>query len=199
MAACIAWPVFARTVVTFQQTILPGPNSVDVVDENGNPSEHPTIPLTPTVLSSVLGTPQQQLRIMNPARNIEWSVTVAPINGPHALWENAEGGSYDMNDSSIVDGPDADTAGGELSIDPSTARIVPVTNPTDCPTTDLSLGTASSFNEYNTQFSSISLVSGTARYAAYCGWDVSGIRVKQTVPPQLPNGTYRLHLVITIM
>ncbi|MCW1930490.1 MAG: hypothetical protein KIH62_004205 [Candidatus Kerfeldbacteria bacterium] len=197
---CVALPVFADTVVNFQQTILPGPNSIDVVDDAGEIVAQPRIDLSPTVISSVLGTSKQKLRIMNPARDVEWSVTIAPVDGPRSLWKSS-GATFDTNDTSDIDGPDTDTSGGRLSIDPSLADIESIVDPDNCPTSDLSLGTPSSFSEYDSAFSSISLVSGSARLASYCGWDISGIRVQQTLPYILPESAdpFHLHLVITIM
>lgn len=188
----------ANNATTFTQTIVPGPQVIHVVDDAGSIIEKPVIPLTPTVLNSVLGTPEQKLRIMNPTHDADWSVTIAPTEGPDALWVSSLA-SYDVNDQNQNDGPDPDTQGGRLSIDPSRATVQAIPGIGDCPSTSLSLGSASSFDAYNPVFSSITLLSGSALFTAYCGWDVTGIHVQQIVPPNLPHDIYKLHLTITII
>lgn len=183
---------------TFTQVILPRPQAVAVVDEAEQPITQPTIALTPKIVSAVLGTPQQRLRIMNPTRDVDWSVTIAPSEGPGALWQSNVA-AYDVNDQGVSDGPDEDTSGGKLTIDPSHAQIQSIEDVGDCPATGLSLGSLSSFDEYNTAVSSITLLSGSAVYTSYCGWDVTGIRLQQVVPSAQPDGTYVLHLTITII
>lgn len=190
--------VTAQTTAQFTQIIVPSAQAVDIVDENGQSVEKPVLALSPTILSTLLGTTQQKLRIMNPMRGAEWSVTIAPADGPGALW-HSETAEYDVNDNDQEDGADADVQGGALSIDPSRADIQTILNSRECPSNVLSLGTPATFNEYNPQYSSISLISGSALYASYCGWDVTGIRLRQVVPPQLPDGQYGIHLVLTIL
>lgn len=183
---------------TFTQVILPRPQAVTVVDEAEQPVTQPTVLLTPKVLSAVLGTQKQRLRIMNPARDVDWSVTIAPSDGPGALWQSSVA-TYDVNDQGISDGPDEDVSGGKLTIDPSHAQIRPIVDIGDCPATGLSLGSTASFDEYNTKVSSITLLSGSAVYTSYCGWDVTGIHLQQVVPNAQPDGTYVLNLTITII
>lgn len=193
----VLYPVFARTT-TFTQTIIPAPQSARIVDERGEDIVAPTITLTPTIVNGVLGTDDERLRIANPVRDAEWSVTIAPVDGPRALWTGSRS-RYDMNDAGPEDGPDIDVSGGRLSIDPSSARIQSVTNAKSCPVEGLSLGSPSSFSEYHPAYGSISLLSGSAMYASYCMWDVTGVRIQQDVPHDLPREQYGIHLVITIL
>lgn len=204
--ATLISPVLAKTVTQFTQTILNGPQSIEIIDESGTSVAAPAVTIAlpessplPQVVTAVLGSAQQRIRILNPSVDTPWSVSIAATQGPTALWSDGSN-TYDYNDSQDgSDGPDPDTRGGALAIDPSSSVLAAYPSNGNCPSTGLSLGTPSSFNEHGQEVSSVTLISGSPVVAAYCQWDVTGIKLQQIVPGQQPPSQYNLDFTITII
>jgi hypothetical protein len=188
----VAW---ADSVAQFTQTILPPAHSIDFVDESGQATDTAIVDLNVTtsssqtqIVSSVLGTPNQKIHIINPALNSTWSVTVAATNGPDSVWAGTSS-SYDYNNS----------VAGELTIDPSQADIEALPDDSSCPVAALFLGSRSSFGSGSVPIDNITIVNGSAVYSAFCAWNITGIQVQQLVPGGQAIDEYYLPLTLTII
>lgn len=183
-----------------------GTASTGVVDSSGNAVANPTLTfgnasvltnLCQTV-SATLGTATQKLRITNDIAVNGWDLSIAPTNGTGATWSDGTH-HYDYDDpggtpAGCIDGADADSLPGSLSIDPSTASVAPKSG---CSTLGTALGPDASFS--GATVGSISLLSADATSQRFCYWDITGITAHQTIPAGQPPGAYTLGLTITVV
>lgn len=189
-------PTWAATSA-FTQTILPATSSVDFTDEQGNGTGEAVIVLAPEtvqptaqVITAVLGTANQKIHIINPSLDTEWAVTLAASQGPEAAWSDGVE-QYDYNN--------ALEQAGQMTVDPSGAKIVAIPNNGTCPVDGLFLGTPSSFGQGEDPIADITIVSGKALYSTYCAWDLTGVKIQQVIPAEQPLGTYHLPFTLTII
>jgi hypothetical protein len=100
---------------------------VDIVDIDNISVPNPSSSMNPTsvtigsqIVNGTFSSVYQKIRIRNATSNPRWSLTLAPDGGPTSLWQGT-GQRYDFNDNNLgaVDGPDSDTAGGKMTINPS--------------------------------------------------------------------------------
>ena len=207
--------IFVTTVVAapksqFTQVINPGTLSTDVIDENLESVENPSIAFDPLPFSfacqtsaGTLGTTEEQIYVQNPSgANNGWTLTLSSDN-PGKTWSgtdsDGESVSYDFNDpteSGCGDGSDADSVGGQLSIDPSRGTIETGICK-NCTTDHISLGTPASFEEGSTDV--ITLLSGSAASDDMGDWILKGIHLEQTIPPeQEASDNYAIELVLSL-
>lgn len=182
----------------------PGVLGVDIIDGNGCSVASPNVSLSSsstafdcTTSVGTLGTSGQKVRLTNTTGDPGWTLAIAPTAGPTASWSNGSV-NYDFNDgggspAGCADGADADAGlAGRLSIDPSLAAITPKSG---CSSTGLALGGGASFLE--SALNSITLASASGENAT-CYWDITGVGLSQTIPPEQSTGTYTLDLTITV-
>jgi hypothetical protein len=180
------------------------PNNVSVtfIDPYGSQIYAPYIPMDSTqaqvysqTVSGTMGDGMSRIRIYSPKGNSPWSLSLSPLKGEKALWEG-DSGTYDTNDPSPrgKDGPDQDSVGGQMSFDFSNASALPSIG---CKSSDISLGEDTAFIE-NVSHSVELAFSNTVSKEKDCFWDIFGIQLQQTVPPQQPPGNYSLDIVLTI-
>lgn len=179
-----------------------GSLSVDIVDAGGTPVASPGITMGSTALSftyqttnGTFGASAQKIRVNNTTINSQWSLTMAANSGPTALWF-AVTPKYDFNDptANAVDGTDADSYGGQMTINPSAGTI---TAKSGCTNTGLSLGSSAVYSEGVTD--SITLLSAGASTEIDCYWDTTGIAVSQTIPTEQPAASdYNINMALTI-
>jgi hypothetical protein len=198
--------VSAQTNTQFNQIINPGVLSVSIVD-----SSYDTV-LSPAVIfgninlsldcqttTGTLGTQSQQLYVENPdAADGGWVVSIA-ANSSTSLWTGTTA-NYDFNDpsgSGCTDGGDADSVGGQLTINPSVGTL-DVGKCLSCNTSNISKGSSASFNEGVTD--SITLLNASAASSDIGDWKFQGVSLSQKIPAeQAVASDYTLPMVISIV
>lgn len=182
-----------------------GTLGADIVDGSGTSVGSPSI--TMSVLSTVfnctqstgtLGTPTEHIRVSNMSANAGWNLSLAPTDGPTALWRNVGNiAQYDFNDPTgstpgCQDGPDADSVAGLLSVQMAAATLTPQSG---CSTTNINFGADNTFDEGATD--SVPLLTAAAGSNTECYWDLAGITLKQQIPAEQAPGTYSINFTIT--
>ena len=178
--------------------------SVGFVDGSDNPLTNPTFDFTSSSVSTssyqsttgTLGTSAKKIRVFNSLATNGWNVTLSPTDGDTALWKKSDNSAFfDFNDSGVSatdSGIDADTYGGQLSVNPTGATIS-----SSCSTSGTSRGTTNNFLQGAA--SSISLMSATSSAAMDCSWDLTGVSLTQTIPKAQPQGTYTISMTVTVV
>ena len=179
-----------------------GTLSVDIVDAGGSPVVSPGITMGATALSftyqttnGTFGASAQKIRVDNTTGNAQWSLSLAATAGPTAFWHGTPA-DYDFNDptANAGDGPDADSLGGQMTINPSGATITPKSG---CTNTGLTLGSSASYSQGVTD--SITILSAGSSAGTNCYWDTTGIAVSQTIPKeQSAASDYNINMTLTV-
>lgn len=192
--------------ISFTQQINAGILSVDIVDGSYNSVATPSFPMSALSLSvlcqtptGTLGTSSQKIYVQNPGQaNNGWVVSIAATNGNTSAWVNqSAGANYDFNDGNgCTDGADADSLGGQLTINPSTGTV---TNGqcTGCTTTGVTLGSSAPFVQGTTD--SITVLTGSAGTEDIADYLLTGVGVSQRVPASQPVANYKMDLTLTII
>jgi hypothetical protein len=193
--------VYASNQSEFDQTINAGSLSVDIVDGSGNTVGSPSVSFASKSFSfdtqtsaGTLGTASEKIRAANPTATDTWTVNLAG-SATTASWTSGSD-HYDFNDangSGYTDGADADSVGGQLTVDPSGGTITGVSG---CSTSNVSVGASDSFVEGSTN--SIDLMSATTGAATSCRWDLTGVSLSQKIPAAQNAGSYALTMVLSI-
>lgn len=195
--------VWAATTAEFSQTISQGTLSVDFVDENLDPVANPSVPMAGTTFSfgtqdsnGQLGTNTQRIIAINPTTTAGWTVSIA-ASLPTSVWTNGSNDKFfDFNDpNGYTDGGDLDAYGGQMTIDPSGGTIAGVDG---CDTTDITKGTADSFEEGTTN--NITIMTAGASAIPECRWYFIGDagNVTQNIPAAQSVDSYSLDLTLSI-
>jgi len=169
--------VFAASTPTFNQTINAGSLSVDIVNASGVTVAAPAVTFGVATFSfstqdttGSFAPSAERIRVSNPTATAAWTVNLA-ANATTAVWDGATT-DYDFNDAGgyTDDGAttDADSFGGQMTVDPSGATISGVDS---CATTNTSLGASDSFEEGSTD--SIDIFSSTTA-STFCQFDFCG-------------------------
>jgi len=178
-----------------------GSLSAGIVDAGGISVTTPTIAFsTKTVLfgyqtsDGTFGTANEKIRVNNTTGNAQWTLTLAPSGGTSALW-SAGLSKYDFNDpaANALDGGDADSFGGQMSLNPVSATVTPQVG---CNNTGISVGSLGAFSEGSVN--SLTIVSAGSTSGTNCYWDLTGIPVSQTIPAEQTPGNYSLDMTLTI-
>jgi hypothetical protein len=194
--------VYASNQSEFDQTISAGSLSVDIVDGSGNTVGSPSVAFASKSYSfntqdstGTFGTASQKIRASNPTTTDTWTVNLAG-SGTTASWTSGSD-HYDFNDAGgyTDDGgtTDADSYGGQLTIDPSGGTIAGISG---CSTSNVSVGASDSFVEGSTN--SIDLMSATTGAATSCRWDLTGVALSQKIPAAQVSGSYAITMVLSI-
>lgn len=193
----------AANTPTFSQTINNGTLGVDVVDGSGNTVASPSVSFGALTFSftnqsstGTLGTASAKIRMSNPTGTATWSATIAATSGATATWSNGSS-TFDFNDptASATDGADADSVGGQLTVNASGATLAGAFG--SCATTGLTLGSSTAFSEGVTNSVTLTTAGGTA--ATYCRWDLTNVALTQTIPAgQIAGAAYTIGMTLTI-
>jgi len=176
--------------------------TVDIVDALGASVATSTINFDSLIFSfnyqtttGIFGTTSEKIRVDNPTPNPQWSLSIAATAGPTSYWQGVLG-NYDFNDPTVsaVDGADADSFGGQMTINPSTGTITPKGG---CANTGLTLGSSNSFSQAVND--SVTLLTAGASTGVGCYWDLTGISVSQTIPAEQVADDYSLNMTISII
>jgi len=186
----------------FTQSIIDGSLSVDIVDSDGNSVGSPAVAFASKTFSfstqdatGSFAPSAQRIRVSNPTVTSAWTVALA-ASSPTASW-TADSNHYDFNDAGgyVDDGSttDADSYGGQMTVDPSGGTISGVNG---CATTGTSKGSSAPFVEGSTN--SITIFSSTSA-AAYCRFDYVGAaaNITQKIPAAQTSGSYSLNMTVT--
>ena len=175
-----------------------GELTVDVVDSSDASVSQPEFTMTALDFdtesletSGVFGTSNLAIYVENKTDDAEWTLSLSA--DADSLWEG-ESYSFDFNDSSgVSDGLDADTVGGQMTIDPSAATI---TASSGCTSNTITLGTESSFSEGSVDSITIATASDTT--GVDCSWKITGIEMEQAIPAGQYADEYAIDLVVTV-
>ena len=149
--------------------------------------------------TGTFGTASQVIYIKNPdAADNGWTVSLAG-SATTAVWDSA-GTDYDFNDaggSGCTDGADADSLGGQMTVDPSVGTLA-VGQCSSCGTSNITKGSSSSFVEGTTN--SITVLTGAAGSDDFGDWKLTGVSVSQTVPAeQGAQNDYDINMTLSIV
>ena len=189
---------FIPEVVTASSGVL----SVDIVDSLGASVSSPSIALgditfsfSDQVSSGVFGTSDEKIRITNTTGSSQWTLSLAS-DFTTSFWDGTPA-DYDFNDPSpnASDGADLDSLGGQMSVDASLNGVI--TPQVGCSSDDLLLGSTGSFSEGVSD--SITILSAGATADTGCYWDLTGVDILQSIPPEQPaSNDYNINMVLTI-
>jgi|GEM_PF-1951985 len=187
--------VLASNEPVFNQTINSAAFAVDIVDENGNSVEHPTVNFGAVTFSfseqtshGQLGTDSQRIRANNPSDIETWTVNLSGSSNS-ATWTSSEN-HYHFNDAS-----GGGYANGQMTVDPSTGAISGVAG---CLTDHISKGNSESFADGSVD--SIDIMTASTGTATSCQWDFIGAadNITQKIPAGQAVGSYSLDMTVSI-
>lgn len=196
----------ASSTSNFTQTISAGTLSVDIVNSSYVAVGSPTVAMssasfsfTCQTVTGTFGAAEQQIYVNNPdAADNGWSVSIA-ASGATDVWDSA-GTDFDFNDatgSGCTDGADADSVGGQMTVDPSTGTI-DTGACASCTTTGVSLGSSSAFVQGSTN--TITLMTGASGSNDIGDWTLQGVSISQKVPAEQPAAIdYDINMVVSIV
>ncbi len=179
-----------------------GTLTVDIVDSGGTPVASPSMAMNSTTFSwssqtvtGTFGTSSQRIRVSNSTGTATWTLSIA-ASATTAVWDSV-GTDYDFNDptASAGDGGDADSVGGQMTINPTVSTISPQSG---CSTTGLTKGSSAAFSEGVTD--TITLVTADATAGTGCYWDITGVGISQTIPAEQPAASdYDINMTVSIV
>ena len=203
--------VYAANNSDLTLQILAGSLATDIIDDNGVSVTAPTTALSTSNFSfacqsganastGTLGTNTQRLYAINPgAANNGFTLSIAATAGPTALWENSGATqTFDYNDaasSGCTDGADADTRGGQLTINPSVATLT--ADCTSCTNSGVTTGSSTAFVQGSAD--SITILSASAGSDDFYRGYLTGIGLSQTIPAEQAVDSYELNLTLSIV
>ena len=197
--------VLASSTSNFTQTINAGTLAVDIVDGSYNSVSSPTMAMSNATFSfscqtntGSFGTASQQIYVSNPdAADNGWTVSLAG-SATTAVWDSA-GTDFDFNDGSgsgCTDGADADSVGGQMTVDASGATLA--AGPSGASTANITKGSSASFVEGTTN--TITILTGAAGSADIGDWTLQGVSISQKIPAQQPAASdYNINMVLSIV
>lgn len=179
-----------------------GTLTADIVDSGGTPVSSPTFAMGSKAFdwasqtsTGTFGVSSEKIRVDNSTGSAQWVLSIAASNTTD-LWTDGTH-NYDFNDptAGAGDGGDADSYGGQMTVNPSVSTITPQSG---CSTTGLTKGTSTAFNEGTTD--SITLVTAGATAATSCYWDITGVGISQTIPAeQNASSGYNIDIVVSVV
>ncbi len=199
--------VLAASTSNFTQTINAGTLAVDIVDGSYDPVASPSVTFSAVTFDfgcqtsiGALGTATEQIYVVNPdAADAGWTLSIAADGGATDLWDSA-GTDFDFNDptsAGCTDGADADSFGGQLSIDPSGGTLA-AGQCASCTTANLTLGSSSAFSEGVTD--SITLITAAAGSDDIGDWTLQDIDLSQTIPAEQPAANdYDIDMTLSVV
>ncbi len=199
--------VLASSTSNFTQTINPGTLSVDIVDGSYATVGSPTMAMTAAtfsfatqIITGTFGTASQQIYVANPdAADNGWVVSLA-ASAPTDVWTSA-GTPFDFNDptgSGYTDGTDADSVGGQMTVNPSAGTLA-VGTCASCVATNITKGSSGTFSETGSVVNSITVLTGAAASNDIGNWKLTGVGISQKVPLEQPAASdYNINMVLTV-
>lgn len=192
--------VLAANNSQFEQTISAGSLSVDIIDGSSNSVANPSVTFSALPFdfdtqdsTGTLGTSSEILQVYNPTSTPTWTVNIAG-SASTGTWTDGGPSAYDFNDpSGYTDGADADSVGGQLTIDPSVGTLVGVSG---CSTTNVSKGSSDSFSEG--VVNNIDILTASSGADTFCKWNLTDVSLTQKIPAAQTPGSYTFTMNLTI-
>lgn len=179
-----------------------GTLTIDIVDSGGTPVASPSMVMTGATFSysfqtatGTFGTASEKIRVNNGTGTATWTASIA-ASATTSFWDST-GTDYDFNDptASAGDGGDADSLGGQMTVDASGSTITPEGG---CSTTGIIKGSSAAFSEGVTN--SITIMSAGATADTSCYWDQTSISISQSVPAEQPAASdYNIDMVVSVV
>jgi hypothetical protein len=200
-----SFSVLAANNTDLNQTITAGSLSTDVRDASRVAVSNPAFTMSSTSFSfncqtttSSIGSDSQRIYVDNPdGADSGWTLTAAVTSGVTSLWENSGATqTFDFNDptaSGCTDGADADTKGGQLTLNPAASTLT--TDCASCATTSITKGSSAAYSQGVTD--SITLLTAAAGSDDIGRWYLTGVGASQSIPAEQPVETYDINLTIT--
>jgi hypothetical protein len=182
-----------------------GTLSVDIVDSGGTAVGSPSVAFSSVDTSfscqtstATLGVTAQKIRVNNDSATPGWSLTIAADAGVTDTWDDVSE-HYDFNDtggspSGCTDSGDADSYGGRMTFDFSSATITPEAG---CTNTGVAFGSNTGFSQGTTD--SVTVVTASGSAGTSCYWDITGIVVTQRIPAEQGFGNYAIPMTLTVV
>ena len=198
--------VLAASTSNFTQTINAGTLAVDIVNGSFVTVGSPSVAMGAVTFSfacqtstGTFGSATEQIYVQNPdAADNGWTVSLAG-SAPTAVWDSA-GTDYDFNDpttSGCTDGGDADSLGGQMTVDPSGGTIA-VGNCSSCATTNITKGSSNAYNQATVD--SITILTGAAGSNDIGDWTLQGVSISQKIPAEQPAAAdYDINMTLSIV
>lgn len=200
---------FAAPTPTLTQVITNGVLSTDILDASRNPVASPAVSMSSKAFTfdcqtganastGTLGTNSERVYVINPGgANNGWNLTIAATGGATTTWAN--GGAtrrIDFNDpttSGCTDGADADSASGQMTIDPSVGTLT--TDCAACTTTGVTKGASAAFSQGATD--SLTVLSAASGSDDIWRGYLTGTSLSQVIPGETPADSYTLNMTLT--
>jgi len=198
--------VYAASTSNFTQTINAGTLSIDIVDGSYASVGSPSVSFGAVTFNfacgsstGTLGTATQQIYVKNPdAADGGWTASIAG-SAITAVWDGAAS-DYDFNDpttSGCTDGADADSVGGQMTVNASGATLA-AGSCSSCNTNNITKGTSAAFNQGTTD--SITLLNAAAGSSDIGDWTLQGVSLSQTIPAeQAAASDYDINMVLSVV
>lgn len=196
--------VWASSTSSFTQAINAGSLATDIVDAAYTTVASPAMAMSAATFSfkcqtvtGSFGTATEQIYVANPnAANGGWALSLAPTSSTD-LW-NGTSASFDVNDptsSGCTDGADADSKGGQMTVNPSAGTLAAGLHAGN--TTGITKGSSAAFAE-GTQ-TTIAVLTAAAGSDDLGDWTLQGVSISQTIPlEQAVDANYTISMVLTI-
>lgn len=200
----------AASTSNFTQTINAGTLSVDIVNGSYVTVGSPTVAMGAVTFSfacrtsgnrasGTFGTASEQIYVQNPdAADGGWTVSLAGSAATN-VWDSA-GTDYDFNDSSgsgCTDGGDADSVGGQMTVDASGGTLAAGAC-SACTTANITKGSANSYVQATTD--SITLLTAAAGSDDIGDWTLQGVSILNTIPAEQPAASdYDINMTLSII
>lgn len=197
--------VYASSTSNFTQTISAGTLAIDIVDGSYVTVASPSVTMSGVNFSfacqaatGTFGSATQQIYVSNPdAADNGWTVALAASNTTDT-WASA-GTDYDFNDaggSGCTDGADADSFGGQLTVDASGGTLA-AGSCSACTSANITKGSSGAFSEGSTD--SITLLTGAAASDDIGDWTLQGVSLSQQIPGEQPAAAdYNIDMVLSV-
>ncbi len=201
--------LYAANTPNFTQTINAGVLATDILDSSRVSVGSPTVALSSktfsfdcysggTASTGTLGTNTERVYVMNPdAADNGWTLTIAATSGATTAWDAGAATDYDFNDpggSGCTDGGDADSFGGQLTIDANAGTLT--ADCLSCTTTNVTKGSSTAFNQGTTD--SVTLLSAASGSDDIWRGYLTNAGVSQTIPAEQVSGSYSLGMTLTV-
>lgn len=193
--------VYAADQTTLSQKIL-GIFDTIILDKDGIAVDAPVVDFdrrteqaSAQSSDAVFGNEDLRIRVTNTNTNTDtWTLTIAARGGATALWSSGLD-VFDYNDAAAsgYDSSDLDGAGGQLKVDPSVGQVVGLDATT---LAQVTLGKQEKFKEG--KIDSIDLLIAASGADTPGEWELTGVALDQSIPPEQSPGMYILDMILTI-
>lgn len=210
MFAVLAVALLSSTVraadnSTFSQTINAGTLATDIKDASQVTVASPAVTMSAATFSfnclsggsastGTFGTNTERIYVTNPdAADNGWTLTLAATSGATSNWSSV----IDFNDgggSGCTDGADADSLGGQLTVDANAGTLT--ADCTSCVTTNITKGSSTAYVQGTTD--SVTLLTAAAGSDDIGRWYLTDVGLSQTIPAETAAGTYTINMTLTV-